>query len=183
MSLPINLEGKVKILDMLVVPELSHSLILGIDFWTMMGIVPGLHRGCWSFQGNDNYLPVISAIVAKEFLTPEQNVRLDALTTKYFDQMGNRLGCTALVAHEIITNAQPIRQRAYRVSPAIQAKIDEEVQKMLQDDVIEPSASSWSSPVLMIPKRDGSYRFCVDYRLLNKATERDATPFLISRPY
>lgn len=47
---------------------------------------------------------------------------------------------------------------------------------MLTDGVIRKSTSPWSSPILFLPKKDGFYRFCVDYRKLNAVTKRDAYP-------
>ena len=51
-----------------------------------------------------------------------------------------------------------------------------EVDNMLGHDIIEPSASGWSSPVVMAIEPDGSYRFCLDFRKVNEVTKKDAYP-------
>ncbi|KAL0154104.1 hypothetical protein M9458_050563, partial [Cirrhinus mrigala] len=86
-------------------------------------------------------------------------------------------GRTNLVKHTIRTgDAQPIRQRAYRTSPHIRAEIDRQVQQLLSHDVIEESCSPWASPVVLVKKRDGSYRFCIDFKKLNAVTVKDSYP-------
>jgi hypothetical protein len=71
---------------------------------------------------------------------------------------------------------KPLTARLRRYSPVEKKIIKEELDKMIEADVIQPSKSSWISPVVLVPKPDGSTRFCVDYRKLNGITERDRFP-------
>ncbi|UYV60360.1 K02A2.6-like [Cordylochernes scorpioides] len=81
------------------------------------------------------------------------------------------------IKHCIITgDSAPIRRMPYRVSPAERRIIQNEVDKMIEADVIQPSESPWASPVVLVKKKDGSWRFCVDYRGLNKITKKDVYP-------
>ncbi|KAG5875346.1 hypothetical protein JTB14_030323 [Gonioctena quinquepunctata] len=107
-----------------------------------------------------------------------QREMLEELTAKYSERMGHKLGCTNVVEHKIITEGEPIRLRPYRYSPGVQKRIDEEIEIMLKEDTIEPLNSTRSSPVLLVPKGNDKWRFCVDYRALNQITKNVPIPFL-----
>lgn len=175
-DLTCTVEGKVKIINAIVVPDVSHALILGADFWKSMGIVPDLRRGLWTFTDNPESLQQISSITSSEHLTADQKLQLHNLISKIFIDMPDELGCTSLVQHTIRTKAEPIKQRFYPISPALQKIVNAELDDMLAKGVVRPSNSPWSSPIVLVKKKDGSYRFCVDYRKVNKVTERDAFP-------
>lgn len=174
-AVPLELMGRICVIDVLIVPELSHGLVLGMDFWLRMGIVPDLGRNEWHF-GDGSKEHEIASVCVESDLTEQQKTDLRRLLDDKFGRMDTSLGLTTLVEHEILTDSPPIKQRYYPVSPHRQAIIDEELQKMLDSDVIEPSKSGWSSPVILVPKKDGTYRFCVDYRRLNSVTKKDAYP-------
>eukprot|EP00253_Pinus_taeda_P025549 PITA_25549 len=81
--------------------------------------------------------------------------------------------------HHIYTdsNVKPVRQPHRRMNPMLQDIVREELQKMLKVNFIYPiSDSQWVSPLVVVPKKNGKWRICVDYRQLNKATLKDYFP-------
>ena len=88
-----------------------------------------------------------------------------------------KLGCTELVKHTIDTNgARPVKVPYRPPGFARKAIIEENLDKMLEHGVVEPSNSPWCSPIVLVKKKDGSTRFCVDLRRLNDVTRKDAYP-------
>ncbi|XP_040296035.1 uncharacterized protein LOC121007851, partial [Bufo bufo] len=86
-------------------------------------------------------------------------------------------GYTLLAIHKVETPGQaPLRQPPYRIPEAVREGMRKEIDEMLRLGVIEPSESPWASPVVLVPKKDGTTRFCVDYRRLNDKTVTDAYP-------
>ena len=86
-------------------------------------------------------------------------------------------GHTDEVEHEIDTgHSTPIRCAPHRMSPQKIKQEEECVTDMLAGGQIEPSDSPWSAPVILVTKKDGGTRLCVDYRHLNIVTVKDAYP-------
>ncbi|XP_062610561.1 uncharacterized protein LOC134272333, partial [Saccostrea cucullata] len=84
---------------------------------------------------------------------------------------------TNLVYHDIdVGDASPIKQHPYRMNPVKQEYCHAELAYMLEHDIIEYSNSPWSSPCLLVPKPDGSFRFCTDFRKVNTITKTDSYP-------
>ena len=85
---------------------------------------------------------------------------------------------THLIEHDIVVveDCKPIKQHPYRANPIQLQHIRQEVDYMLKHDIIEPSASDWSSPCVLVPKADSSFRFCTDYRKVNAVTKTDSYP-------
>ena len=91
----------------------------------------------------------------------------------------SELGCTSLVQHRIeMGNQSPIKQPISRVPFVYRNKTAEMVESMEKQGVIKPSTSPWSSPIVLVPKKDGSLRFCIDYRKLNSVTKKAVYPLL-----
>ena len=110
-----------------------------------------------------------------------QRCRLAAVLLKYSDIFpvpGSPLtGHTDAVEHDINTGDRPpIRCAPRRMSPQKMNKEEECVVEMLTGGQIEPSDSPWSSPVVLVTKKEVGTRFCADYRRLNDVTTKDALP-------
>ena len=85
-------------------------------------------------------------------------------------------GTTNVTKHKVdVGDATPIKQPARRVPLKQREEVNVLLEEMRSQRVIEPSQSPWSSPVVLVQK-DGSKRFCVDYRKLNEVTKRDSYP-------
>ena len=106
--------------------------------------------------------------------------KFHALLSLYSDVIATNpedLGHTQMLSHHINTgDAQPIRQATRRVPLPCQGKVQELLEDMLAKNIISPSKSPWASPVVLVRKKDGSVRFCVDYRKINEVTRKDAYP-------
>ena len=89
----------------------------------------------------------------------------------------NDLGSTSLVKHKIHTgDTVPIRQSPRRLLLAKKQEMEKAVKSMESQGIIEQSNSPWCSPIVLVIKKDGSTRFCVDYHKLNSVTRKDCYP-------
>ena len=117
---------------------------------------------------------------SEEHLTDSQRKQLLQLLERYSDVFANSkddFGCTNRIQHQIPTGeSAPIRQPVRRVLPAKRSETRELLQGMLDKDVIQSSSSPWASPIVLVKKKGGSTRFCVDYRKVNSVTRKDAYP-------
>ena len=80
---------------------------------------------------------------------------------------------------ELIPGAQPINTRAYRLPPDQKDEVEKQLREMLQKGLIRHSSSPFASPVLLVRKKDGSWRFCINYRKLNALTIKNKHPMPI----
>ena len=113
-------------------------------------------------------------------LSSEEAARLQQLIMDnhmIFSPGDNDRGETDLIQMEIDTgDSHPRKQLVRRVPFAFRQDIAVQLQEMQSLGVIEPSDSPWASPVVMVQKKDGSLRFCIDYRNLNSVTKPDVFP-------
>ncbi|XP_048107889.1 uncharacterized protein LOC125300211 [Alosa alosa] len=115
-----------------------------------------------------------------EGLNPTKQQQLQQFVTKWqhlFSQHAEDYGRTTVVKHHIPTgSAVPMRERYRPVPPTLYKELRLLLQGMLQSGVVRESCSPWAAPIVLVRKKCGAWRFCVDYRKLNSVTHRDAFP-------
>ncbi|KAL0838995.1 hypothetical protein ABMA28_016992 [Loxostege sticticalis] len=173
----------------MVLPGATESL-LGMNFIRDAGMMLDFEKGHYSLRSTglfklkferDNNPVVTSTIGLREcegtLLSSAEREKLAALLEENSDIFNTGGGPTPFAVHRIDTgNATPISTPPYRVTPAKKEIIRAEIDKMLELGVIEEAESEWASPVVLVPKKNGETRFCVDYRKLNAVTRTDKYP-------
>ncbi|GBM42268.1 Transposon Ty3-I Gag-Pol polyprotein [Araneus ventricosus] len=82
-----------------------------------------------------------------------------------------------MTQHRINTSDHPpIKQHPRRLPLARKEEAEHLVKEMVDNGIIEESSDLWASPIVLVKKKDGSTRFCVDYRKLNEITKKDSYP-------
>ena len=169
LHLSLRLQGRTYRHRFAILPRLGSQVLIGVDLWRKLRLTlrppplgPGSKR---------------TTIGALSRQTPREAARLQAFLAAELPKFERIRGTTSHAEHRIrLKPGPPIKQRYRPRNPAMQAVIDREVDKMLAEGVIEPSRSPWSSPVVLVKKKDGAHRFCIDFRRLNEVSEKDAYP-------
>lgn len=113
-------------------------------------------------------------------LSDQQQEELGALLEKWnkvFAENDEDFGRTSTIQHRIHTgDAAPVRERFRPLPPSLYKEMKSLLAGMLEKGVIRESSSPWAAPIVLVRKKDGSLRFCVDYRKINAVTHKDAFP-------
>ena len=89
----------------------------------------------------------------------------------------NEIGCTDMAEHVIeLLDTEPFKERFRCIAPLLVEEVREHIQEMLDGGAIRPSQSPWCNAVVLVRKKDGGLRFCIDFRRLNSRTKKDAYP-------
>ena len=111
-------------------------------------------------------------------LTSSQTSGLSRLLTEFADVFSDVPGRTTLGIHhiELFPNTRPIHSTPYRLSPDKAKVLKEELSNLVRQGIVEESNSPWASPIVMVPKADGTLRLCTDFRKVNSVTVPDPFP-------
>lgn len=179
MTVPIKILSSTHKVRCMVLAETAEEVFLGMDAIRHLGIIidAAAHK---IFIRRTSAAPVkISSVQAGLVdMTSEQQGTLGELLEQEMLKFNKVKGRTQDVQHtiKVKANVTPVKQRYFPCNPAKQTAINAEVDKMLEEDVIERSHSPWSSNIVLVKKKSGENRFCVDYRKVNELTEKDSYP-------
>ena len=124
--------------------------------------------------------PLVASVNVEDVDLPDADPALHTRIRHMHQAMWRGLALDDIKAtrHRIDLNAgaRPVRFAPRRAGHTAREAETAEVKRQLEADVIEPTSSEWGFPVVLVPKKDGTLRFCVDYRLLNVVTKKDSYP-------
>lgn len=182
--------------DLKVLPLSSYDMILGLDWLEAYSPMEIDWRQKWlhfQHEGASAYLigilpelpadavfQLYSSELSPSSGTPSWPPEIEQLLHQFsrlFDppsQLPPSRSCDHSIP--LVAGAAPVFSRPYRFSPTIKDEVEKQVKEMLSTGIIQKSSSPYSSPVLLVKKKDNSWRFCVDYRQLNAITVKSKYP-------
>ncbi len=117
--------------------------------------------------GNETYVDVVLDVT----LTSDQRGEVEEILHDYEGILTEKPGMTDLEEFSLkLLDETPVKLKPYPLPHAKLETVRKEIRAMLDLGVIEPAESAYSSPVVLVQKKDGDHRFCVDYRKLNRIT-------------
>ena len=188
-KLKVNLEvgGYLSTLSFKAIREIDHDLILGMDFFESFDVELRPGKGLWRAReggwmsltsknkGQNNVVYAECAGISE--LKNEGRTTVEKLVERILYSAQFAPGLTDLTEHHIrMTDPTPIKEKPRRMSPKMLSVAQEEVRKMSAEGIIESSASDYCSAPVILRKRDGGHRTCIDYRPPYKVTKKDAYP-------
>lgn len=189
-ELPVCIGGKCQVVSFLVVPTLKHSILLGMDFCRQFQLVMNFKDDSWSISSRLRDVCIVSdnspqttagglETESRDFkFTVEQEQQVKGVIGLFQNiSSDDKLGLTSKIVHTIETDSEkPFKLRQYNMSPYLMEILNKALDKMLRLGVVEPSQGAYNSPVLLVRKSNGEYRFCFDGRKLNSITKPDCYP-------
>src|SRR5439155_19853 len=130
-----------------------------------MGLIPDIKNSKFWFSDNVNksydfYLKNKKdvSVHSLKALTETEQDQIESLIKEFPDVLTDKVGRVAVVKHKIIMTAEaPFKSKPYKASPKVEEELNKQIQFMLENDIIRPSKSEYSSPVFLRPKPNGEW--------------------------
>ena len=178
--------GDIGIVSFYVVRNLSnHNCIIGWDILQQYGFELNSNELIWGettyqlvpYSTTETVATVKPTTETVATVKPQPDP-IQTVIDKYRTVFGepDKLKPANVTPMDIKTTGEPIYQRPYRAALSKKEAMDKEITKMLELGIIRESSSPWASPALLVPKKDGELRFCIDYRKLNDVTVKNRYP-------
>jgi hypothetical protein len=174
--------------DCYTIPLDRWDMVLGITFLRTLGLIlwdfddlcmaftRGGHRVFWRGIGSTRYDVQSTRLYAIDAEKPLLDTLLASFDDVFADPHGLPPARPCDHRIHLLPNTTLVAVRPYRYPQLQKDELEVQCAAMLQQGIIRPSTSAFSTPVLLVKKHDGSWRFCVDYRALNQQTVKDKFP-------
>ena len=184
---PFVIQGSSFTADLFIMPLAGFDVVLGAQWLGTLGPVTLDFTACtMSFQqqgATNQWRAEAEPRSSSVCTTTASPSLLDELLASFGGVFAEPQGLPPPRSHDhgitLQPGAPPATVWPYRYPPAHKDELERQCAVMMQQGLIRRSSSAFSSPVLLVKKADGSWRFCVDYRTLNAITVKDAFPILV----
>lgn len=182
-SIPANIGGQHHTIEVIEFPQLAEDVILGMSTLLQMNIsihingheIRPYHPIRYTDNGHNIDKPLSLHGISDLSLTETEQLKL--FLDAELQSFSSLRGTATIGEHKIrMKHDRPITARYLPRNPAMQAVIDRELDELLAADQIEPSNSPYSAPIVLVRKKQGTWRLCIDYRQLNEHSIKDAYP-------
>jgi hypothetical protein len=171
------------VLDLFVIPLVGYEMVLRVQWLCTLGPIPWdfarARMSCWRDDHRVEWCGVPTPSTPATINTVE-TTDLTALLHDFEDVFTIPIGLppTRHLNHRIHLQhgTTPIAVHSYRYPQLVKDELEQQCHDMIKQGIIRHSTSAYSSPVLLVKKQDGSWRFCMDYRMLNVKTIHDMFP-------
>lgn len=182
-QVPFRVGNTCRVVPVICVPLLNTKLILGIDFWRRYHLRPDFLLSQVEIACSQVDLLEKPPEIDEDPLTPGQRAQLQTVLDFYKPDLDpGRLGCVKGAEHHIdVGDASPFKFSYYNLNPKIMSDVHAELDRRLKEDIVEPSTSPFQSPLLIIPKKNNSFRWVVDLRKLNSLIKTPSTSYPLPR--
>lgn len=170
-AVPVQFSDSVYVIHFFILPSSSHKFLLGVDFWQKAKLSLTYKDEQWCIESIAQESQQNNGIIKFHDLSDTQKQTLNQTIDKFRTLCTGELGRSNVFEHTIDTgDSLPIFQRAYPISPAIEQRMFNELQRMKKLKVVEPANSPWCQPPVLVKKKNGKDRLCIDSRALNRVT-------------